>query len=184
MFVPHCERPGLTPMQNYGSVYLHFELQPSQQATGVLSTCSILAGRLNSITTNSVPSGLWSAELTAWSEVLLQLVKQFQEFCTTRRYMHYRDNENPPPVPVLCHINPPTSSQTISLRYILISSPSTPRFSKCLFSSNFLTKTLYSALVSPVRATCPAHLILSHLIIRVMFGVGCRVSCVSAGRGI
>jgi hypothetical protein len=39
-----------------------------------------------------------------------------------------------------------------------------------LFLSGFPTNILHTFLVSPISATCPAHLILLHLIILIMFG--------------
>jgi hypothetical protein len=40
----------------------------------------------------------------------------------------------------------------------------------CFFPSGFPTKTLYIPFLSPLRATCPAHIILFYLITRIIFG--------------
>jgi len=57
-----------------------------------------------------------------------------------------------------------------SWRHILIlSSPVHLGIPSGLFPWGIPTKTLYKPLLSPTRATCPAHLILPDLIIRILF---------------
>jgi hypothetical protein len=64
-----------------------------------------------------------------------------------------------------------TASHPISLSSILILySHLHLGLPSALFHSGFLTKTLYTCLVAPMRATCPAHLILLELITLVTFG--------------
>jgi len=50
--------------------------------------------------------------------------------------------------------------------YLNIVLLSTNRSSKWLFPSGFTTKTLYARLLSPIRVTCPTHLILLDFITR------------------
>jgi len=85
--------------------------------------------------------------------------------------VHYRTHICPPPVPILSQLDPVHAPHPTSWRSILLLSfhlhmglPSG------LFPSGFHTKTLYKPLLSPIRATWPAHLILLYLITRTIFG--------------
>ena len=85
--------------------------------------------------------------------------------------VHYRTHKRPLPVPVLGQPNPvhiPTS-HLLEIHPNIIH-PSTPRSPQWFFPSGFPTKTLYAPLSSPIRATCPAHLILLDFITRTILG--------------
>jgi len=75
------------------------------------------------------------------------------------------------PVPILSQINPDhATSQLNSWRSILIlSSHLRLGLPSCLFTSGFPTKTLYTPLLSPIRATCITHLILLDFITPTIF---------------
>ena len=85
--------------------------------------------------------------------------------------VHYRTHKRPPPVSILGHPNPvhiPTS-HLLEIHPNIIH-PSMSGFPIGLFPSGFLTKIPYAPLSSPIRATCPAHLILLDFITPTILG--------------
>ena len=81
--------------------------------------------------------------------------------------VHYRIHKSPPPVPILSHLDPIHTPYFTSWRSILIlSSHLRLSLQSGLFPSRFPTKIVYKPLLFPIRATCPAHLILSDCITR------------------
>ena len=108
--------------------------------------------------------------LTPWCSVLLEKLTGFAATQEISRIsmnpkVHYRTNKRRPPVSILhqpkqVHIPYHTSwrSTLILFIHLFLGLPSG------LVPSIFPTKTLYKNLSSPIRATCPTHLILLHFI--------------------
>ena len=85
--------------------------------------------------------------------------------------VHYRTHKRPPPVHILGQPNPvhiPTS-HLLEIHSNIIH-PSTPRSPQWSLYLRFPPKTLYAPLSSPIRTTCPAHLILLDFITRTVLG--------------
>ena len=100
----------------------------------------------------------------------LQLVKKFPAFHGTRRFItaltsvrHLSPSWASPIQSIYPH---PTSCRSI----LLLSTHLRLGLPSGLFPSGFPAKNLYTPLSSPIRATCPAHLILLDFIIRTTLG--------------
>ena len=116
--------------------------------------------------------------LTPWCRVLLkkltdfQLVKKFPAYHGTRRFItaltsvrHLSLSWASPIQSIYLH---PTSWRSV----LILSTHLRLGLPNGLFPSGFPTKTLYTPLSSPIRATCPAHLILLDFITRTILGEG------------
>jgi hypothetical protein len=113
-----------------------------------------------------------------WSWVILeklpivQPLRNFPAFLRNPK-VHHRVHKSPPLVPILSQFDPihTIPSHPISLRSILTSSSHLRLgLPSGFFHSGFPTIIPYAFLVSLIRATCPAHLILLDLILLIMFG--------------
>ena len=100
----------------------------------------------------------------------LQLVKKFPAFHGTRRFITALTSVRHLS---LCWASPiqsiyphPTSWRSI----LILSTHLRLGLPSGLFPSDFPTKTLYTSLSSPIRATCPAHLILLDFITCTILG--------------
>ena len=114
--------------------------------------------------------------LTTWCRVLLekltglQLVKKFPAFHGTRRFItaltSVRHLSLSWASPIQSIYTSPTSWRSI----LILSTHLRLGLPSGLLPSGFPTKTLYTPLSSPIRATCPAHLILLDFITRTILG--------------
>ena len=114
--------------------------------------------------------------LTPWCRVILerltglQLVKKFPALCGTRRFITALTSVRHLSLswanPVQSTYPHPTFWRSI----LILSTHLGLGLPSGLFPSGFPTKNLYAPLSSPIRATCPAHLILLNFITRTILG--------------
>ena len=91
--------------------------------------------------------------------------------------IHYSIHKCPPPVPILRQLDPVHTPTTHFLKIHLNIIPHLHLgLPSGLFPSDFLTKTLYAPLLSPIRATRPDNLILPDFITRTILGEEYRLS--------
>ena len=131
------------------------------QMTHVTTTYLLIYLLTYLLTYSMVRSPSWAANWFAASQEISRISRNPK--------VHYRTHKRPPPVSILGQPNPvhiPTS-HLLEIRPNIIG-PSTPRSPQWFFPFGFPTKTLYTP--SPIRATCPTHLILFDFITRTILG--------------
>jgi len=122
--------------------------------------------------TNSILTYL----LTAWCRVLpeqltgLQPVKKFPEFHGIRRFITALTSIRHLSLSWVSPIQSTYPHHTSWRSILILSTHLRLCLPSGLFPSGLPTKTLYTPLSSPTRATCPAHLILLDLITRTILG--------------
>ena len=115
------------------------------------------------LTYSMVQSPPWEANWFAASQEIPRISRNPK--------VRYHTHKRPPPFSILGQPNPvhiPTS-HLLEIHPNIIH-PSKPRSPQWFFPSGFPSKTIYTPLYSPIRATCPAHLILLDFITRTILG--------------
>ena len=114
--------------------------------------------------------------LTPWSKVLLekldgsQLLKKFPTFHGTRRFITAFTGARYQSLYWASSIHFITPHPTSRRSSLILSSRLRLGLSNGLFPSSFHNKSLYTPLLFPKSATCPAHLILLDFFIRTILG--------------
>jgi len=115
------------------------------------------------LTYSIVPNPSWEANCCAASQEVPRI--------SGNSKVHYRTHKHPSPVLILGQPNPvhiPTS-HLLEIHPNIIH-PSTPRSPQWTLSLRFPHQDPFHPLFLPIRATCPAHLILLDFITRTLLG--------------